>query len=87
MYIHVRARYSQLSALVYYLYVKRRERGQVVAVRVVELCGTDRRCGAEVSKLMGELVKVGVATKHKKGVYLLHKRNLAKALAILRNLA
>ncbi|AFA40110.1 hypothetical protein Pogu_2083 [Pyrobaculum oguniense TE7] len=86
MYRGVRTKYSQISALVYYLYTKRREKGRVVAVRVVDLCGIDRKCGAEVSKLLGELVKVGVATKHKKGVYLLEKHDLAKALAILRNL-
>jgi hypothetical protein len=52
------------------LYVQRRvegERGAVVAVRVRNICGVDRRCGVAVHLLMTRLVEKGLAKRHKRG--------------------
>jgi len=51
------------------LYVQRRlegGRGFLVAVRVRNICGVDRRCGIVVHWLMMRLVEKGLARRYKK---------------------
>jgi len=69
------------------LYVQRRlegERGAVVAVRVRNICGVDRRCGAAVHSLMTRLVERGLAKRHKRGTYLIERGAAEEVLAALR---
>ncbi|MEM0484626.1 MAG: hypothetical protein QW434_08030 [Pyrobaculum sp.] len=75
--------FKQLSALIYYLHFKKKERGTVVAVRIVDLCGVDRSCNAEVRKILNALVERGVAVRHKPGVYLISRRDVDRAIKIL----
>jgi hypothetical protein len=69
------------------LYVQRRVeagRGAVVAVRIRDICGVDRRCGMVVQSLMMSLVERGLAMKRKYGTYLIERRNAEEVLAALR---
>jgi len=69
------------------LYLQRRvegERGAVVAVRVRNICGVDRRCGAAVHSLMTRLVEKGLAKRHKRGTYLIERSVAEEVLAALR---
>jgi predicted transcriptional regulator of viral defense system len=69
------------------LYVQRRvggERGFLVAVRVRDVCGVDRRCGMAVHSLMMRLVEKGLAKRHKKGTYLIERRAVEEVLTTLR---
>ena len=69
------------------LYLQRRvegERGAVVAVRVRNICGVDRRCGAAVHSLMTRLVERGLAKRHKRGTYLIERGAAEEVLAALR---
>jgi predicted transcriptional regulator of viral defense system len=69
------------------LYVQRRvgsERGFLVAVRVRNICGVDRRCGIVVHWLMTRLVEKGLAKRHKRGTYLIEKRAVEEVLTALK---
>jgi hypothetical protein len=68
-------------------YVERRvggERGFLVAVRTRDVCGVDRRCGMAVHSLMMRLVEKGLARWHRKGVYLIERRDAEEVLTALR---
>jgi len=74
-----------LPALLWYL--QRRvegERGAVVAVRVRNICGVDRRCGIVVHWLMARLVEKGLAKRHKRGTYLIERSVAEEVLSALR---
>jgi len=69
------------------LYIQRRVeggRGAVVAVRVRNICGVDRRCGIVVHWLMKSLIEKGLAKRHKRGTYLIEKRAVEEVLTALR---
>jgi len=69
------------------LYVQRRlegERGFLVAVRVRNICGVDRRCGIVVHWLMARLMEKGLAKRHKRGTYLIERRAVEGVLTALR---
>jgi len=69
------------------LYVQRRvgsERGFLVAVRVRNICGVDRRCGHVVHWLMMRLVEKGLARRFKKGTYIIERRAVEEVLTALR---
>jgi len=69
------------------LYVQRRVeggRGAVVAVRVRNICGVDRRCGIVVHWLMARLMERGLARRFKKGTYLIERRAVEEVLTALR---
>jgi predicted transcriptional regulator of viral defense system len=69
------------------LYVQRRvggERGFLVAVRVRNICGVDRRCGWAVHSLMMRLVEKGLARRFKKGTYIIEKRAVEEVLTALK---
>jgi len=74
-----------LPALLWY--VQRRvegERGAVVAVRVRNICGVDRRCGIAVHWLMMRLVEKGLARRFKKGTYLIERDTAEEVLTALK---
>jgi predicted transcriptional regulator of viral defense system len=69
------------------LYVQRRvggERGFLVAVRVRNICGVDRRCGMAVHSLMMRLVEKGLARRFKKGTYIIERRAVEEVLTALK---
>jgi len=69
------------------LYVQRRvegERGAVVAVRVRNICGVDRRCGMAVHLLMARLVEKGLAKRHKRGTYIIERGAAEEVLTALK---
>jgi predicted transcriptional regulator of viral defense system len=69
------------------LYVQRRlegGRGSLVAVRIRDVCGIDRRCGIVVHWLMERLEEKGLAKRHKQGVYLIERRAVEEVLAALK---
>ena len=69
------------------LYVQRRlegGRGAVVAVRVRNICGIDRRCGMAVHWLMMRLVEKGLAKRHKRGTYIIERGAAEEVLTALR---
>jgi len=71
------------------LYIQRRlegERGFLVAVRVRNICGVDRRCGIVVHWLMARLMERGLARRFKKGTYLIEKRAVEEVLSALKEL-
>jgi len=69
------------------LYMQRRVeggRGAVVAVRVRNICGVDRRCGIVVHWLMARLVERGLARQHKQGVYLIERAAVEEVISALK---
>ncbi len=69
------------------LHIQRRvggERGFLVAVRTRDICGVDRRCGRAVYSLMMSLVEKGLAKRHKKGTYLIERRDVEEVMTALR---
>jgi len=69
------------------LYLQRRlegERGAVVAVRVRNICGIDRRCGMAVHWLMARLMEKGLARRFKKGTYIIERAAVEEVLSALR---
>jgi predicted transcriptional regulator of viral defense system len=69
------------------LYVQRRlegGRGAVVAVRVRNICGVDRRCGQAVHSLMTRLMERGLAKRHKRGTYLIERGAVEEVLTALK---
>jgi len=74
-----------LPALLWYLQ-RRVEggRGAVVAVRVRNICGVDRRCGIVVHWLMARLMERGLARRFKKGTYIIERAAVEEVLTALR---
>ncbi|MFZ8812049.1 MAG: hypothetical protein ACO2PN_28600 [Pyrobaculum sp.] len=69
------------------LHIQRRVeggRGAVVAVRVRNICGVDRRCGIAVHWLMTRLVEKGLARRYKKGTYLIERKAVEEVLSALK---
>jgi predicted transcriptional regulator of viral defense system len=69
------------------LHIQRRlegERGFLVAVRVRNICGVDRRCGIVVHWLMTRLVEKGLAKRHKRGTYLIERAAVEEVLTALK---
>jgi len=69
------------------LYVQRRVeggRGFLVAVRVRNICGVDRRCGMAVHVLMMRLVERGLAKRHKRGTYIIERAAVEEVLTALK---
>jgi len=69
------------------LYIQRRVeggRGAVVAVRVRNICGVDRRCGIVVHWLMKSLIEKGLAKRHKRGTYLIERKAVEEVLTALK---
>ena len=69
------------------LHIQRRvegERGFLVAVRVRNICGMDRRCGIVVHWLMMNLAEKGLARRFKKGTYLIERDAAEEVLSALR---
>jgi predicted transcriptional regulator of viral defense system len=69
------------------LYVQRRVeggRGFLVAIRIGDVCGIDRRCCTVVQRVLKRLEERGLAKRHKQGVYLIERRAVEEVLAALR---
>jgi len=69
------------------LYVQRRlegGRGFLVAVRIRDVCGVDRRCGIVVHWLMARLMEKGLARRLKRGTYLIERGAAEEVLTALR---
>jgi len=69
------------------LYVQRHVeggRGFLVAVRVRNICGVDRRCGIVVHWLMMRLIERGLAKRLKRGTYLIERGAAEEVLTALR---
>jgi predicted transcriptional regulator of viral defense system len=69
------------------LYVRRRVeggRGFLVAIRIVDICGVDRRCCTVVQALLARLEERGLARRHKQGVYLIERGAAEEVIAALR---
>jgi predicted transcriptional regulator of viral defense system len=58
--------------------------GAVVSVHIRDTCGVDRRCGAAVHSIMMGLVEKGLAKRHKRGTYLIERRDAEEVLTALR---
>lgn len=76
-----------LLAVSYYVYSKRTERGRMVALKLREVCGTDRACGYLFIQLLGEMERRGLALRWKSGVYLVPRERVEEVLRQLRELA
>ncbi len=59
-------------------------RGSLVAIRIRDVCGVDRRCCVIVQALLARLEERGLARRHKQGVYLIEKSAAEEVLAALR---
>jgi predicted transcriptional regulator of viral defense system len=69
------------------LYVQRRVeggRGFLVAIRIRDICGIDRRCCTIVQRIMRRLEERGLARRHKQGVYLIERAAAEEVLSALR---
>jgi len=69
------------------LYLQRRlegGRGFLVAIRIRDICGIDRRCGMAVHMLMTRLVERGLAKRHKQVVYLIERAAVEEVLTALK---
>ena len=69
------------------LYMQRRPeggRGSLVAMRIRDVCGVDRRCCVVVHSLMERLAERGLARRHKQGVYLIERRAVEEVLTALK---
>jgi predicted transcriptional regulator of viral defense system len=68
-------------------YVQRRlegGRGSLVAVRIRDICGIDRRCCTVVQRVLKRLEERGLARRHKQGVYLIERSAVEEVLAALK---
>jgi predicted transcriptional regulator of viral defense system len=68
-------------------YVQRRVedgRGFLVAIRIGDVCGIDRRCCTVVQRVLKRLEERGLARRHKQGVYLIERAAAEEVLAALR---
>jgi predicted transcriptional regulator of viral defense system len=59
-------------------------RGALIAVRIRDVCGIDRRCCMVVQNLLARLEERGLARRHKQGVYLIEKKAGREVLTALR---
>ncbi len=69
------------------LYVQRRlegGRGFLVAIRIRDICGVDRRCCVIVQTLLARLEERGLARRYKQGVYLIERRAVEEVISALR---
>jgi predicted transcriptional regulator of viral defense system len=69
------------------LYVQRRlegGRGFLVAIRIRDVCGVDKRCCTIVQRIMRRLEERGLARRHKQGVYLIERAAVEEVLTALR---
>lgn len=73
-----------ISALLYYLHKKKWEKGSVVVVKTREICGVNKRCSWHLLQLMTYLVSRGIASRYKRGVYLIERRQIESAVLALR---
>jgi predicted transcriptional regulator of viral defense system len=68
-------------------YVQRRVeggRGFLVAIRIRDICGIDRRCCTVVQRVLKRLEEGGLARRHKQGVYLIERAAVEEVLSALR---
>jgi predicted transcriptional regulator of viral defense system len=68
-------------------YVKRlleEGRGSLVAVRIRDVCGIDRRCCTVVQRVLKRLEERGLAKRHKQGVYLIKRSAAEEVMAALK---
>jgi predicted transcriptional regulator of viral defense system len=74
-----------LPALLWYLQ-RRVEggRGFLVAIRIGDVCGVDRRCCTVVQRVLKRLEERGLARRHKRGTYIIERRAAEEVLAALR---
>ncbi len=69
------------------LYVQERlegGRGSLVAIRIRDVCGIDRRCCVIVQTLLARLEERGLARRHKQGAYLIERRAVEEVISALR---
>ena len=69
------------------LYMQRRlegGRGSLVAVRIRDVCGIDRRCCVVVQTLLARLEERGLARRHKQGVYLIERGAVEEVISALK---
>ncbi len=59
-------------------------RGSLVAVRIRDVCGVDRRCCVIVQRLLARLEERGLARRHKQGVYLIERGAAEEVISALR---
>jgi predicted transcriptional regulator of viral defense system len=59
-------------------------RGSLVAVRIRDVCGIDRRCCVVVQTLLARLEERGLARRHKQGVYLIERKAVEEVISALR---
>ncbi len=74
-----------LPALLWY--VQRRVeggRGSLVAIRIRDICGIDKRCCTVVSRIMMGLVKRGLARRHRQGIFLIERGAAEEVISALR---
>jgi len=69
------------------LYMQRRledGRGFLVAIRIRDVCGIDRRCCVVVQALLARLEERGLARRHKQGVYLIERGAAEEVISALK---
>ncbi len=69
------------------LYVQRRlegGRGSLVAIRIRDVCGVDRRCCVIVQTLLTRLEERDLARRHKQGIYLIKRGAAEEVLTALK---
>ncbi len=59
-------------------------RGSLVAVRIRDVCGVNRRCCVIVQALLARLEERGLARRHKQGIYLIERRAVGEVLTALK---
>ncbi len=59
-------------------------RGSLVAIRIRDVCGIDRRCCVVVQTLLARLEERGLARRHKQGIYLIERRAVEEVLTALK---
>jgi predicted transcriptional regulator of viral defense system len=59
-------------------------RGSLVAIRIRDVCGIDRRCCVVVQTLLARLEERGLAKRHKQGIYLIERGAAEEVLTALR---
>ncbi|MFN3804856.1 MAG: hypothetical protein ACK4SY_07350 [Pyrobaculum sp.] len=75
-----------ISALLYYIYKKKFEKGLLVAIRTREICGTDKRCSWYLREVMLYIEGRGLARRYKRGVYLIERKALDRVIATVRDI-
>jgi len=59
-------------------------RGFLVAIRIRDVCGIDRRCCVIVQTLLARLAERGLARRHKQGVYLIERGAAEEVISALK---